>query len=258
MTERAFISKSSGPVVLGLDLPVGSIHVQVLAGVATAHVVVRTDDPSGPAADAVDRARMNQIGQALSVEIPEIPGNVMTQSIHGGRVIQSVGTVTGSVTGMTIVNGRIIHGGGTGTLETVSPIEVRVVLPAGSSLAVVTTSAHTTVAGTLERAEFRSVSADLDLDGARSLSAVTTSGDILIGHLAEGMSARSVSGDIRVESYSGSGATAKTTSGDVVARATGRASGPFRATSVSGDIRLSGSDGLRVSAHSLSGRVRTR
>ncbi|WP_170116870.1 hypothetical protein [Streptomyces albireticuli] len=229
MTERTFVSQSAGPVVLGLDLPMGSIHVQVLGSVQSAYVVVRTEDSSGPAADAVNRARMNQNGQALSVEVPEIPGNVMMQSTRGGRVVQSMGTVYGSVTGMTIVNGRIIQGGGTGTLETVSPVQARVVLPVGSSLAVVTTSAHTTVSGTLERAEFRSISADLDLDGARSLSAVTTSGDILTGHLTEGMSARSVSGDIRVGAYSGSGGLAETTSGDVERTASIRSS--FRSRS---------------------------
>ncbi|MFI9081184.1 DUF4097 family beta strand repeat-containing protein [Streptomyces sioyaensis] len=258
MTKRPFDSQSTGPVVLGLDLPMGSVHVQVLASITTARVVLRTDDSSGPAADAVNRARASQDGQTLAVEVPKIPGNVMMQNVRGNRVRQSVGTVYGSVTGVTIVNGRIITGGGTGVMDTVSPIEAIVSLPVGSSLAVVSQSASARVHGAIERMEFRSISGDLEIDGARHLSASTTSGDVIVGCLSDRLTARSVSGDITVDLYSGSDADLNTTSGDLDVRATAQAAGALRANTVSGDVRVSGGRDLRVSAHSVSGRVRTR
>ncbi|WP_405563469.1 DUF4097 family beta strand repeat-containing protein [Streptomyces sp. NBC_01180] len=258
MTERTFVSQSTGPVVLGLDLPVGSIHVQVLRSVTTARVVLRTADASGPAADAVNRARTGQNSQAMSVEVPEMPGNVMVQSVRGNRVTQTMGTVYGSVTGMTIINGRIVTGGGTDTMTTVSPIEAIICLPVGSSLAVVSQSADAKVNGDLERMEFRSTSGDLEIDGARHLNASTTSGDIIAGLLSERVTARSVSGDISVDLYSGTDADLNTTSGDVDVAATSQASGALRAHTVSGDVKVTGASALRVSARSVSGRVRTR
>ncbi|MGX8907357.1 DUF4097 family beta strand repeat-containing protein [Streptomyces netropsis] len=256
MTERTFLSQSAGPVVLGLNLPMGSVTVQVLS-ITTARVELRTADPSGPAADAVIRARASQDGQAFAVEVPEIPGNVITQSFRGNRVTQSMHTVYGSVTGMTIVNGRVIHGGSADTMTRVSPIDARVILPVGSSLAVVSQSADTVVHGDLDRVEFRSVSGGMRADGVRSLTASTTSGDIITGRVAERITARSVSGSLAVTVYSGCAAELETTSGSVHIDATSGACGAVRAHSVSGDVNVSGGSQLRVSAHSVSGRVRT-
>ncbi|MFE9224600.1 DUF4097 family beta strand repeat-containing protein [Streptomyces massasporeus] len=258
MTERTFTSQSTGPVVLGLDLPMGNVTVQVLSSITTASVVLRTDDASGPAADAVNRARSNQDGQALAVEVPEIPGNVMMQSAGGNRVVQSMGNVYGSVTGVTIINGRVVTGGGNGGMVTVSPIEARVMLPAGSSLAVVSKSSDARVYGQVERMEFRSVSGDLAIDGARELDASTTSGDVAVDGLAGRLMVRSVSGDIRLYGYAGTDADLTTTSGDIDVTAVDAASGALRAHSVSGDVRVIGSGALRVNARSVSGRVRTR
>ncbi|MGR8009641.1 DUF4097 family beta strand repeat-containing protein [Streptomyces hypolithicus] len=258
MTERTFVSSSTGPVVLGLDLPMGSVHVQVLDSLTHARVTLRTADNSGPAADAVNAARITEHGQAVAVEVPEIPGNVMMQSVRGNRITQSMGTVYGSVTGITIVNGRVITGGGTDTMTTISPIEAVVSLPANSSLAVVSSSADAVVNGEVDRMEFRSTSGDLQVDGVRTVNASTTSGDLTVWRVAEQMVARSVSGDIAVDLYSGSDAELDTTSGDVNVHATLKASGAVRAKSVSGDVTVSGGRGLRVSARSVSGDVRTR
>ncbi|WP_314411983.1 DUF4097 family beta strand repeat-containing protein [Streptomyces kroppenstedtii] len=257
MTERTFASQSSGPIVLGLSLPVGSVHVQVLSSVTTARVRLHTDDCTGPAADAVNRARTRQDGQALAIEVPEMPGNVMVQSVRGNRVTQSVGTVYGSVTGVTVINGRVVSGGGH-SMQTVSAITATVTLPAGSSLAVVSTSADAFVSGYVDRMEFRSVSGDLDADGVRQLTARTTSGDISVGRVTEQVTALSVSGDITVDLYDGRTAGLNATSGDITVQATGAASGSVIAHSVSGDVRISGAGHLSVSANSVSGRVRNR
>ncbi|MFJ2185941.1 DUF4097 family beta strand repeat-containing protein [Streptomyces anulatus] len=258
MTEHTFVSSSTGPVVLGLDLPMGSVHVQVLDSLTRARVTLRTADSSGPAADAVNAARITENSQTIAVEVPEIPGNVMMQSVRGNRITQSVGTIYGSVTGVTIINGRVISGGGTNTMTTVSPIEARVSLPANSSLAVVSTSADAVVDGEVDRMEFRSTSGDMQVDGARTVNASTTSGDLTVWRVAERITARSVSGDIAVDLYSGNDAELSTTSGDVKVHATLAASGTLRANTVSGDVHVSGGRSLRVSAHSVSGDVRTR
>ncbi|MEU9661465.1 DUF4097 family beta strand repeat-containing protein [Streptomyces chartreusis] len=255
MTERVFVSETSGPIVLGLSLPAGSVRVQVLDSLTAARVVLHTDDANGPAADAVNRARSTQNGQAFGIEVPEMPGNVMVQSRRGNRIVQNFGTVHGSVTGMTIINGRVVSGG-MNTMQTVSPIEATVCLPPHSSLAVVSQSADAEVFGYVDRIEFRSVSGDLDADGVRELRANTTSGDIHAGRVTEQITAQSVSGDIDIDLYDGHAATLTSTSGDIEVQATNGASGHVSANSVSGDVRLSGARHLSVSANTVSGRVR--
>ncbi|MFE3601829.1 DUF4097 family beta strand repeat-containing protein [Streptomyces sp. NPDC059142] len=259
MTERTIVSPSTGPVVLGLSLPVGSVRVQVDERLPMARVVLSTEDSTGPAADAVARARFHQEGQALGIEVPEMPADVMVQSRRGNRVVQSVGTVYGSITGLTIVNGQVISGSHIGGgMRSVSAVTAMVYLPVGSSLAVVSTSADAEVFGYLERIEFRSTSGDLHADGARDLSASTTSGDITAGRITESISARSVSGDIGVDLYDGRSADLSTTSGDVRVHATSSASGTVRAVSVSGDVDVYGARHLNVSAQTVSGHARTR
>ncbi|MFF7802067.1 DUF4097 family beta strand repeat-containing protein [Streptomyces olivaceus] len=254
MTERTFVSASAGPIVLGLSLPIGRVQVNVSESHPNARVVLRTDDHAGPAADAVTRARSQQNGQALGIEVPEMPGNVMVQSVRGNRVTQTVGTVHGSVTGMTIINGRIVTGSSRG-MQTVSPTEATVFLPAGSSLGLVTTSADTVVWGDIDRIEIRSVSGDLDACDVRDLTVNSTSGDVRVNRVTEQITARSVSGDIAVDLYDGRQAQLNTTSGDIRVHATDAASGHLSAHSVSGDVRLSGVRHLSVSADSVSGRV---
>ncbi|MFD0300346.1 DUF4097 family beta strand repeat-containing protein [Streptomyces sp. NPDC127123] len=257
MTERVFDSATSGPIVLGISLPVGSVRVQVIDSLTAARVVLRTDDATGPAADAVNGARSTQNGQAFGIEVPEMAGNVMVQSQHGNRVVQNFGVINGSVTGVTIVNGRVISGG-MGAMQTVSPIEATVCLPPHSSLAVVSQSADAHVFGYVDRMEFRSVSGDLVADGVRELRANTTSGDIRAGRVTEQITAQSVSGDIDVDLYDGRGASLGTTSGDITVQATNGAAGHVSANSVSGDVRISGARHLNVSANTVSGRVRNR
>ncbi|MFC5719890.1 DUF4097 family beta strand repeat-containing protein [Streptomyces gamaensis] len=258
MTTCTFVSQTTGPIGLALDLPAGSVRVQVLDSITTARVELRTDDSSGPAADAVNRARGRQDGETLAVAVPELPGNVMMQSVRGNRVTQSMGTFYGSVTGVTIINGRVVTGHGTGVMETVSMIEAVVSLPAGSSVEVVSTSADASVYGAVDWLEFRSVSGDLYADAARALAARTTSGDVAVGRVSESVWARSVSGDIRIAQYDGQHAQLATTSGDVTVQATSAASGLVTAHSVSGDVSVSGPGHLRVTANSISSRVRNR
>ncbi|MGQ4514760.1 hypothetical protein [Streptomyces sp. DW26H14] len=99
MTERSFLSASAGPVVFGLSLPVGRAQVHINDRLTTARVTLHTNDSTGPAADAIHRARSMQNGQAFGIEVPEMPGNVTVLGGGGTQVFQSVGTVYGSMTG---------------------------------------------------------------------------------------------------------------------------------------------------------------
>ncbi|MGY1437158.1 DUF4097 family beta strand repeat-containing protein [Streptomyces reniochalinae] len=255
MTQRTFEMSSTGPIVLGLDLPVGSAEVQVSHNVTRARVMLRTEDESGPAANAILRAREWEDGQTLAVEVPDLPGGTVTQSVRGNHVVQHAGTVSGTVTGMTIINGQVITGGG--MTCTVSPIVARIVLPAGSSLAMVSQSADLAAYGPLERAEFRSVSGSCRFDAVREVIASTTSGDIIAGPVTDSITARSISGDIETDPYAGGNADLTTTSGDVRVYAMAAASGRLRAHTVSGDVRVSGGRHLDLSVRSVSGRTRT-
>ncbi|MFE0131204.1 DUF4097 family beta strand repeat-containing protein [Streptomyces sp. NPDC059037] len=255
MPKRTFVSPSAGPIVLGLSLPVGRVYVDVSEGHPHARVVLHTEDNTGPAADAVSRARSEQSGQVLGIEVPEMPGNVMVQSVSGSRVTQTVGTVHGSVTGVTIVNGRVVTGSSSG-MQTVSPIQATVYLPAGSSLGLSTTSADTVVWGDIDRMELRSVSGDLDACDVRDLTVNSTSGDIRVNRVTEQITVRSVSGDIEVGRYDGRQAQLSATSGDIRVQATAAAFGHLSAHSVSGDVQIAGARHLSVSADSVSGRVR--
>ncbi|WP_274916535.1 DUF4097 family beta strand repeat-containing protein [Streptomyces sp. WZ-12] len=256
MTERSYTSQTAGPVVLGVDLPTGSVRVQVDDAAKYATVALRTDDSSGKAVDALNKAHFGQVGQALTVQVPELPGTVMTQTARGSQVVQSFGTVYGTVTGMTIVNGQIITGGT--TLETVSPTEAVVTLPPGSSLAVVTTSADTLISGYVEEMEFRSISGVLDADGVRRLTADTTSGYIAAGRITETANARSISGHIDLGLYDGHDARLDTTSGAITLHATKSASGTITARSVSGAIDITGGPNVHKDTHTVTGRLVSR
>lgn len=259
MTERTFAMDSTGPAVLDLELPVGAIEVQVLDSATSASVVLRTEDESGPAADAVRDARSSEDGQTLRVRVPEVHGSVIMQSVAGGRVIHNTGVISigsGNVTSMVVVNGRVISGGVT-NVPTVSGVTARVVLPRGSSLEVRSKSADLHAVGSLNSAAFTSISGGAHFDAVRELHASTTSGDVSADGITTRATVRSVSGDIDLYRYSGGSADLTSTSGDVTVAATGSASGALRANTVSGDIRVRDGRHLDVRTRSVSGAVRT-
>ncbi|OEV31518.1 hypothetical protein AN219_04590 [Streptomyces nanshensis] len=253
MTERTFALTSTGPAMLDLELPIGAIEVQVLDSVTTASVVLRTEDESGPTADAVRDARSSEDGRTLRVTVPEIHGSVITQNAAGGVIHAG----SGNVTSMVVVNGRVISGNVT-TIPTVSGITARIVLPLGSSLSVFSKSADLHAVGYLNSLAFTSISGDARLDAVRDLYTSTTSGDVNVGSITTSAIVRSVSGDIDVLSYSGESADLTTTSGDVTVAATSTASGALRANTVSGDVNVRGGRHLDLHTRSVSGAVRTR
>ncbi|MFE2440937.1 DUF4097 family beta strand repeat-containing protein [Streptomyces sp. NPDC059426] len=226
MVEHVFNADSTGPVVFNLVLPLGRAIVAVDPKVRTARVTLRTEDTTGPGADAVRRATCRQSGEQMSVQVPEIPGTVMMSGSGGGsRVTQTVGTVAfgQAVTGLTFVNGQLVSAGT--SVPTIRPIEAFVTLPALSSLAVVTTAADTTVYGDLARLAVHSVSGDVTAQTVRVLDAHTTSGDVAAENVTGELAAHSVSGDVRVFSYRGDTANVTTTSGDIHLTATRGATG---------------------------------
>ncbi|WP_405539201.1 DUF4097 family beta strand repeat-containing protein [Streptomyces antimycoticus] len=258
MVEQVFNAESTGPAVVNLTLPLGRITVACDPKVERARVVLQTEDTTGPGADAVRRATIrHRFGRRMSVQVPEIPSAVM-MSGTGSRVSQTVGTVgVGQVvTGLTFVGGQLVSGGS--TMPTIRLIEAFVTLPAGSSLAVVTTSADTTVYGDLGRLSVHSVSGDVIAQTVRVLETDTTSGDIAAETVTGELAARSVSGDVQVFSYRGDTANATTVSGDISLTATAHATGFITANSVSGDVRVTGAGHLTPRVHSVSGYALAR
>ncbi|MEU1822625.1 DUF4097 family beta strand repeat-containing protein [Streptomyces abikoensis] len=253
MTERLFKAEGRGPIVLGLSLSLGKVLVSVDPTVSQAEVMLHTEDASGPGADAVLGARVQQDGRVMSVVVPEI-ANAMVGGGGGMHIVQNFGTVTGSVTGVTIVNGRVVSG--VGAMPTIQPLKAVVILPPGSSLAVVTTSADAVVAGEIERLEFRSVSGAVAAENARSLTVDTTSGRVRVDRVTGEAAIRSVSGSTTIHSYSGTSASVTSTSGAISMTATPQATGYIRAESVSGDVRVTGGHHLSIRVHSLSGYAR--
>ncbi|WP_432010459.1 DUF4097 family beta strand repeat-containing protein [Streptomyces cucumeris] len=256
MVEHVFNAGNTGAIVLNLALPLGRITVTVDRDVDRARVILRTEDTSGPGADAVRRATSQISGRQMSVQVPEIPGAVM-MSGRGSRITQTAGTIAFGdvVTGLTFVNGRLVSGGS--SMPVIRPIEAIVTLPAQSSLSLVTTAADTTVRGKLARLTVHSVSGDVTAMTAHVVEAHTTSGDIEVETVTGELLAQSVSGDVRVFSYRGDTANATTTSGDIRLTATPAATGFITARSVSGDVRVTDARHLNPRVHSVSGHTAT-
>lgn len=231
-----------GPVLASINCPVGTVRVTVDPTATTATAEVRTDDTTGPAADAVAAARITQDGDRLSIWVPEMEGSdegitTVTTTRRGVRVSQSFGTVTGSVTGVTIRGGKVVIGGG-GTVS--SGIEVRVTLPAGSGVQMTTRNADLTVVGALAALDLDSSNGSLqtDLIGRAKVRSHNGSADILaIGEWAD---IETHNGDIHVGTYRGGAARLVTHNGTIDLSAGPAAAGRIEARTHNGDIRLRG------------------
>ncbi|WP_069874496.1 hypothetical protein [Streptomyces malaysiensis] len=245
MTEKNLPAPAAvGPVLASVTCPMGSVRVTVDPTATTARAVVRTDDTTGPAADAVRNSRITQDGNRLTITVPELQGagGGITQTVttRGGRttVTQTIGNVYGSVTGMTIVNGRVITGGGTATVS--SGVEVLITLPAGSGVQMRSHNADLTVTGVL---------AALDLDTHNGSLIAGVVGRVQVrGHNGEN-DIESVTGWADIEthngstyigSYGGGAARLITHNGNVDLAASPAATGRIEARAHNGNIRLRG------------------
>ncbi|MGP3632416.1 hypothetical protein ACTU45_03395 [Streptomyces sp. 24-1644] len=273
-SQSIYAMKTIGAVELDLSVSNGAINVTVDPHADHGQVRVHSTADEGAVADAVNDTKFTEHGNQLTVSVPDdmvggIGGtNVMqvggsTISFNGGSVVS-----TGSMTGVTISGGDIWVGGqrlvsngqvvaeqgakvgaGTGT------ITVDVILPAGSSLAVSTKNAETTVRGDLQTIHFDARNGSLQAGGVKVLEAETHNGSVLVDTVDEELEASTHNGSITVGAYNGRRGSARTHNGDVSVSATPAASGKLAARTHNGNIRVRGAGHLDLKTSTHNGRV---
>lgn len=120
-----------------------------------------------------------------------------------------------------------------------SSLDVQIVVPAASGLAVKTGSAEVTVTGTVGTTVVHTGSGRVSIDRVEGTAALTSgSGDVTIASVAQALRIKSGSGDIAVGTAA-RGVVASTGSGDVAVK---EAHGPVSMKSGSGDLRIGEAD----------------
>jgi hypothetical protein len=276
-TTRTITAPSTGAVTVDLELLGIGGHTEVVVdqSLTAAEITVTTSDDTGEAADAVTGARLHWDQRGALVAHVQGQDNggggttVVTRSSRGGvSVVQSVGNVYGSITGMviggnsygdmTIVNGKVISGGNTTVVQGPAPIHIRARVPEGSSVIARTQSADLRATGPLAAVAATTQSGSVVVDAADSIHAKTMSGSVGIGR-ANTVMANTMSGSVQVDSLVQSG-DLSTMSGSVRAHVTGTGV-RLEASSMSGSVAITAAphavDSLNVHASSLSGRTTT-
>ncbi|MFI7396524.1 DUF4097 family beta strand repeat-containing protein [Streptomyces tendae] len=245
MTSKNLPSPAAvGPVLASVTCPMGLVRVTVDPAATIARAEVRTDDTTGPAADAVAKSRISQDGNRLTIVVPEVEGagGGITQTVitRGGRttVTQTIGTVYGSVTGMTIRNGRIVTGGGNGVVS--SGIEVLVTLPAGSGVQMSSTNADLEVTGLLAALDLSTRNGSLTAGVIGRVKVRGHNGDSEIASVQERADIETHNGNTYIGNYGGGAARVVTHNGNVDLAAGPTASGQIEARAHNGNIRLRG------------------
>ncbi len=233
-----------GPVLASVNCPMGIVRVTVDPAATVARAEVRTDDTTGPAVNAVAKSRISQDGNRLTIVVPEVEGagGGITQTVitRGGRttVTQTIGTVYGSVTGVTMVNGRIVTGGGNGVVS--SGIEVLVTLPAGSGVQMSSTNADLEVTGLLAALDLNTRNGSLRAGVIGRVKVRGHNGDSEIDSVQEWADIETHNGNTYIGSYGGGAARVITHNGNVDLAAAPAASGQIEARAHNGNIRLRG------------------
>jgi hypothetical protein len=296
MPTRTLTAQQPGPILIDAQLLAagGVVTVRTDRTRKEAEITIRTADETGDSADAVRDADLRWDARgALIAHVQGKGGGISggTTIISGGgtSVVQSFGTVHGSVTGMVIdgdmtmvggnvyVNGRrITPGQGSTTIITgSSPIEITAVVPEGSSLTARTQSADVTADGTYtavsastqsgtvrapgqtEQFTAGTQSGDINVENSPHITAKTQSGDIRLGR-TDVVEASTMSGDVTIRDFGGT-AQLNSMSGDIRVHAT--AGGDITAKTMSGDVNVTATeqavnDDLDVRANSMTGDVR--
>ncbi|WP_119580668.1 hypothetical protein [Streptomyces europaeiscabiei] len=272
MSTQKMHTAAAGPVELDLSVSNGRINVHVDPKAVHATVTVHTAADEGPVADAVNDTKFTEHGNKLTVSVPDdmagIGGTNVVQI--GGSTFSFGGGVvnTGSMTGVTIsdgdiwiggqrvvANGQVVAqqgakvGGATGTTT------VDVILPVGSSLAVSTKNAETTVRGDLEAIRFDARNGSLQAGGVKALEAETHNGSVLVDQVEEELEASTHNGSITVGAYNGRRGSARTHNGDVNISATPASSGRLAARTHNGNIHVRGAGHLDLKTSTHNGRV---
>ncbi|MEW2497562.1 hypothetical protein AB0942_29105 [Streptomyces nodosus] len=272
-SEKIHVMNTAGAIELDLSVSNGAVNVTVDPKAVYGRVRVHTAATEGPVADAVNDAKFTERGDKLTVSVPDdMVGGINSSSVVqvGGSTFSFGGGVvnTGTMTGVTIsdgdvwvggerivANGQVVAqqgakvGGATGT------ITVDVVLPVGSSLAVSTKNAETTVRGDLESIRFDARNGSLQAGGVKVLEAETHNGSVLVDSVDTELEASTHNGSITIGAYNGRRGSARTHNGDVTISATPTASGRLAARTHNGNIRVRGAGHLDLKTSTHNGRV---
>ncbi|MER5617580.1 hypothetical protein [Streptomyces sp. NPDC002215] len=266
-TQKMHIAAAAGPVELDLSVSNGRINVHVDPTAARATVTAHTAADEGPVADAVNDTKFTEHGNKLTVSVPD----GMAGGIGGTNVVQVGGATfsfTGTMTGVTVsdddiwiggqhvvANGKVVAEQGTKVGGATGTITVDVVLPVGSSLAVSTKNAETTVRGDLEAIRFDARNGSLQAGGVKVLQAETHNGSVLVDRVDEELEASTHNGSITVGAYNGRRGSARTHNGGVTISATPASSGRLAARTHNGNIHVRGAGHLDLKTSTHNGRV---
>ncbi|MFC8793350.1 DUF4097 family beta strand repeat-containing protein [Streptomyces cinereoruber] len=273
-SEKIHVMNTAGAIELDLSVAHGAVNVTVDPTAVHGRVRVHTAATEGTVADAVNDTLFTEHGNRLTVSVPDdtagqTGGSYSVMQV-GGNVVSFNGGVinTGTMTGMTISNGdiwvggqRVVAGGrvvaeqGTVVSGATGTITVDVVLPAGSSLAVSTQNADTTVRGDLEAIRFDARNGSLQAGGVKALDADTHNGSVLVDRVETELEASTHNGSITIGAYNGRRGSARTHNGDVTISATPASSGRLAARTHNGNIRVRGGGHLDLKTSTHHGRV---
>ncbi|MGK3110580.1 DUF4097 family beta strand repeat-containing protein [Streptomyces sp. WAC05858] len=272
-SEQIHVMNTAGAIELDLSVSNGAVNVTVDPKAVYGRVRVHTTATEGPVADAVNDTTFTERGNKLTISVPDdMAGGIngsTTVKIGGNTFSFNGGVVnTGSMTDVTISDGdvwvggqRVVAGdrvvaeqgatvgGATGT------ITVDVILPAGSSLAVSTKNAETTVRGDLETIRFDARNGSLQAGGVKILEAETHNGSVLVDSVDQELEASTHNGSITIGAYNGRRGSARTHNGDVTISATPMSSGRLAARTHNGNIRARGAGHLDLKTSTHNGRV---
>ncbi|MFD8155327.1 MULTISPECIES: hypothetical protein [Streptomyces] len=265
MTAQTFNATAAGPILAAVTADMGEVLVTVDPTATAARVVVHTDDTEGPAADAVNRSQIRQDGNRLMITVPEVEGstvvmgNATFRSNGGAQFYQNVTTVRRgqTLTGVTIVNGNVVSGGLAGGGAVVSPIEVRITLPAGSGVQMKTHNANLTVTGVLAALDFDGHNGNVRTGIVGRIKVRSHNGDAHVEAVTEWADVEGHNGNTEIGSYGGGAARLITHNGNLYLAASAAASGQIEARAHNGNIRLVGTrrPGLDVRTSTRNGHV---
>jgi hypothetical protein len=282
MTVRTLPAHRTGPLLIDAQLldVAGTVTLRTDPDCTLGHLILRTADDSGPAADAVHGAELRWDPRgALIARVQGAPGSPAPRTqvndasgvfiagdLHGPLVINT-GSPTTPAALLAAARTSATGVGSTG-------VEILAVVPESSSLTARTTSADVRAEGVLSAISVNTQSGDIHSTGTtQTLSATTRSGALDVrdalhlvartsnGHVRIGRTehadARTVSGDLTVEELRGTGSLASTAGSIRVHATTG---GVLAATTTVGDITITASPtaldaGLTIRHHTTTGKV---
>lgn len=253
--ERVFTGTDgyTGPVLADITCPDGAVHITVDPAATVARVQVRTDDPTGPAADAVKNTRIHQTAERLTIVVPPVAPT--TQRFNGVHIS---GNSYSSVT----VNGVTFNssgGRGTTIVNGTTGVEVLVTLPAESGVKSTSENGSLHVYGVLAALEAEASNGSIKADTVGRIKAEAANGSVKIGTVTEWIDADSSNGSVKVDNYAGHAARIRSGNGSVVMTVAAAASGQIEARTGNGSVKLYGVRGrtdLDVRASAGNGSVK--